>query len=85
MCRFDPSYSSGFFKIYRALSFYADLAKGQAGVPLREPKKILPLPKDPLFVGREAELDAIEAAILGSGESSDMCREAGVIGLGGVG
>jgi hypothetical protein len=84
MCRFPTKYDAGYERVENAIQHYVErinIASRMAeSIPLLE----LPFPRDPIFVGRDAELDELETTMFGPETMSDFL-ECAIVGLGGVG
>lgn len=84
MCRFPKNYDAGYIRVKDAIQHYVERINVASRVAESIPLLELPFPRDPIFVGRDAELDKLETSMF-SPETMNDFLECAIIGLGGVG
>jgi len=84
MCRFSDEWDQGYRRVQRAIQHYVDRINIASSVAKSLRLIRLPFTRDPVFVGREAELNELETSMFSS-ETIREFSECAIVGLGGVG
>jgi hypothetical protein len=84
MCRFPENYDAGYRRVENAIQHYVDRINVASRVAESISQLELPFPRDPMFVGRDTELDELETSMFSPETTSDFL-ECAIVGLGGVG
>jgi hypothetical protein len=84
MCRFSNECDRGYMRVENAVLHYINRIKVADSVSNSLPLVLLPFLRDPLFVGRDAELNELESSIFNE-ETEANFSECAIVGLGGVG
>lgn len=84
MCRFPKAQDTGYWRLKEAVDYYMERIKIASEKAWEIPLIEVPFPRHPGFIGRDAELEHLQASFFGS-EMIDEFVECAIVGLGGVG